>query len=429
MTRVCVATSISFSLALILAGCSGEPDHERGSATVAQSEVSGVEAKVSCETNGGVNPIKADLAVAMAEELRRWDPVLDLVVNDKGKVVLSDIALARCTDGCPKARAILNMQDDSAALRQNLSDAWERHTGRVSSRMHASGDSVQAPHTLTFVGGPIQMGTNSCGPHYVFQADNANGSPLSVEQALGLEDALCFYGQGDCGNNPYLAFMVTDVACATGRTCVAVDPTREDGGSVSTTHPGAIPTFPNDRLWDPGNTFLNWRCLTTSGYFSYMVSYCSTVPASCGYLYCAQANQPVIMLWTNVGGTDYAMNAFWGAYEYYDGSQWIHTTVSLHNGCASDNPDCLWIYRPDRMLASLRDPSLAINAWGGAGEGVTLVLTRWCTPDNPDCTWSFVNGRLVNDRYPWLSMSAPQGGYAGSPIKLQSYQPLIWGVY
>lgn len=104
--------------------------------------------------------------------------------------------------------------------------------------------------------------------------------------------------------------------------------------------------------------------------------------------------------------------------------------LRLHNGCRSDNRDCLWTYRGgllqsdrnlglsvraetvshgaplmlvqgcrrelrectwtyrDGMFISDADPSLAINAWGGARYGTTLRLSRDCRPSNPDCTWS-----------------------------------------
>ena len=88
------------------------------------------------------------------------------------------------------------------------------------------------------------------------------------------------------------------------------------------------------------------------------------------------------------------------AVEYFDGSSWVHTPVTLHSQCWNNNPDCPWIYQSNRMIVSVRNQSFAINAWGGAGQDVALVLTQLCTPDNPDCTWSLVDGQFVNDRYP-----------------------------
>ncbi len=63
------------------------------------------------------------------------------------------------------------------------------------------------------------------------------------------------------------------------------------------------------------------------------------------------------------------------------------TVLRLHNQCQPSNPDCTWTYSKG-MLISDRDPSLAINAWGGAKHGTVLRLHNQCQPSNPDCTWT-----------------------------------------
>jgi len=126
------------------------------------------------------------------------------------------------------------------------------------------------------------------------------------------------------------------------------------------------------------------------------------------------------MLRTTINGANLALNAFGGVYEYWSGSSWVHTPVALHSGCYNDNPDCLWIYRDDRMIVSARDQSFAINAWGGAGQDVRLMLTTMCSPTNPDCTWSFINGQFVSDGNPSLKWDAPNGAYDGTPVQLRS---------
>ena len=81
-------------------------------------------------------------------------------------------------------------------------------------------------HKLTKVGGPINLGIGACGPHYVFQADRPDGTPLTAAEAANLWNGMCFYGFGNCGNgNPCISYTLTGQGCPSGRTCVAIDPT------------------------------------------------------------------------------------------------------------------------------------------------------------------------------------------------------------
>src|SRR5262245_52774374 len=93
------------------------------------------------------------------------------------------------------------------------------------------------------------------------------------------------------------------------------------------------------------------------------------------------------------------------------------TVLRLHNGCQADNPDCLWIYR-DKMLVSARNQQLAINAWGGAANGVILRLHEACQPRNPDCTWTRRDGMYVSDRNPSLAINAWGGALHGTVLRL-----------
>jgi hypothetical protein len=50
-------------------------------------DVASAESAVSaCYSNSGLNPTKAALAVAMGDELGRWDPTRDLVTTSTGGV-------------------------------------------------------------------------------------------------------------------------------------------------------------------------------------------------------------------------------------------------------------------------------------------------------------------------------------------------------
>jgi hypothetical protein len=104
-----------------------------------------------------------------------------------------------------------------------------------------------------------------------------------------------------------------------------------------------------------------------------------------------------------------AVNAFGGAAN--------GTVLKLVNNCTPDNTDCTWSFR-NGMLVSDSNPSLAINAFGGAANGTALKLVNNCTPDNSDCTWSFRNGMLVSDTNPGLAINAFGGAANGTMLKL-----------
>ncbi|MGC4091703.1 MAG: hypothetical protein QM756_28235 [Polyangiaceae bacterium] len=141
-------------------------------------------------------------------------------------------------------------------------------------------------HKLTLKAGPTDLGMGACGPHFIFQADHLDGTPLTSTEASNLARQLCYFGYGGCGGNTYLAYTTTTTECASGRTCVAVDPTDGDTGSTSTTTAGSAPTYPLNRVLDPANTLLNTACVLTNGKLGTLQSKCSTSPSTCGYLYC-----------------------------------------------------------------------------------------------------------------------------------------------
>jgi len=255
-------------------------------------------AYASCPTSSGLMPAKAALAVAMAKELGRWTPNVDLTISG-GRVALSYAGLMQCgAAGCPNTKALLGQQDSSVMQYvdqtlfnpTNFSADLQASFGRQSNLMMdlARNRPGQLPptHKLKLVGGPTDLGKGSCGPHYVFQIDDANGNPLSSAQATNMGNALCFYGYGDCGNNGYLGFMQTGVSCPPGRTCIAIDPTDGDNGSTSTTSAGSAPSYPMNRVYDPANALLNTGCITSMHKLGSLMSKCAASPSTCGYLYC-----------------------------------------------------------------------------------------------------------------------------------------------
>jgi len=280
--------TVGLGFGLLPLGCAAA-----GSDSV-QSEESAVTA---CYTNSGIDPTKAALAVAMATELGRWDPAHDLSAAS-GTIALSSTALC-VKNSCKNTKALLGQQDThlTSVIDQNVFSPTNYHNnlysslGRQASLLsdltHNDAAHLPPAHKLTLVGGPTNLGPGACGPHYIFQADHTNGTPLSAAEAANLGNGLCFYGYGSCGNNnPYIAFTVTGQHCPSGRICVAVDPTDGDNGSGTTTTAGTSPTYPLNRLYDPANSKLNSACTTTGGVYGSMVSKCSTIPSTCNYLYC-----------------------------------------------------------------------------------------------------------------------------------------------
>jgi hypothetical protein len=253
----------------------------------------------ACNSNSGVNPHKAALAVAMATELGRWKPESDLYIAWDGKVALTSGGAARCTNGCSNTKGILAMQNDAFSqiigqetfnatmFREDLKASFGRQYSKIDDLTRNNPGALPPAHKLTLVGGPTNLGNGSCGPHYIYKATDLNGVPLSSTAATNLANALCFYGQGSCGNNPYIAFISNAQGCPTGQKCVAIDPSDTVNSTTNTTSAGTAPQYPSDKAWDPANTLLNTACMTSSTYkLAKMVSKCSTLPTTCGWLFC-----------------------------------------------------------------------------------------------------------------------------------------------
>ena len=281
---------------LPVAGCmSGAPDAEDVQATEA--------AVTSCNSVQGLFPTKAGLAVAMANELGRWDPIHDLSVvmtttpYINYTVVLS--STAKCLkNSCANTKAILGQQsaglasiiDQSVFSPQNYSSdlkaSFDRQSALIASLTQNHPTQLPPAHKLKLVGGPINLGTGACGAHYVFEADHTDGTALNATEAANLANDLTFYGYGASGgNNPFIAYAVTSQGCPSGRTCVAVDPTPTDNSTTSQTSQAAV-MYPLNRLYDTAGVMLGKPCITTGNLAGTMISKCSTMPTTCGFLYC-----------------------------------------------------------------------------------------------------------------------------------------------
>lgn len=70
----------------------------------------------SCSDPTGTDSVLAALAVATAQELRRWQPTLDFQVSNN-MLVLSTTGKARCPDGkCMNTQALLDMQKSYSSI-------------------------------------------------------------------------------------------------------------------------------------------------------------------------------------------------------------------------------------------------------------------------------------------------------------------------
>lgn len=217
------------------------------------SEIGTLEQRLqNCANPDGTNAVMAAFAVAVGQELKRWDATKDFVMfGTSGKSESSTgpqqaIKLtsgtgpdgkprgkSRCSDGkCAEVQAILDMQYeqargkvfvqgesstkkvllDPAALRSRLV-AKAVYEQKACDDNAKDGDANRCPkeaHQLT-PAGTVSLG--GCGPHYKFAVKNASGSALKYPAQL--KGKLTFADQ----NNGWVDFRNL------GNGYVAVDPT------------------------------------------------------------------------------------------------------------------------------------------------------------------------------------------------------------
>jgi hypothetical protein len=217
------------------------------------------QALMSCTNPDGTNSAMAAIAVAAAQELKRWQPTKDFVMfNTSGQCEAcsgmqqaikltsgSDASGAkgksRCADGkCAKLQALLDMQYEQAANKVYFQGSGTTKTllspAALRSRLVAKlyeqkacddsprdNDLTACPkeeHVLTFQ----SAAKGSCDTNFFFKATKTNGQPLLYPNQL--KNKLKFADQ----NNSYIAFQNL------GNGVVSIDPTyglNEDGGTVS----------------------------------------------------------------------------------------------------------------------------------------------------------------------------------------------------
>jgi hypothetical protein len=129
MQRNIVNSLIALAGPVVLAGCI---DQDAGNTSEAEATVASVVQPVAAcagdDVNYDYNAFAASLAVAIADELERWDVNADFEVRS-GKLELSATGTARCAafpEGCGNTIALLRLQDDAAASVPNHSPAVYR---------------------------------------------------------------------------------------------------------------------------------------------------------------------------------------------------------------------------------------------------------------------------------------------------------------
>ncbi|MBN1610437.1 MAG: hypothetical protein JW940_27660 [Polyangiaceae bacterium] len=256
---------VTLGAALALVGCTFETADE---GTTAQSSQDWAN---MCSFSWGLNPTKAALAVAMATELGRLDPLKDLTWDwGQYQVVLTPTGLARCSNDCANTKAILGLQSEEVTqiidqnvfsptnLKWDLYASFQRQKDWNDNITRNMPWMIPEEHTLVRTGGPLSLGTGACGPHYTFRATKPSGAPLS--NASNLQNNLVFFGL--LSGNTYLAFTTLNY---NGNANIALDPTDGDNALPVTTS-GSCPTYENDRVYDRNYTLLGKCCITVLGY-------------------------------------------------------------------------------------------------------------------------------------------------------------------
>ena len=258
--RIASALSITFAAVSVTACNAGSLEDVDGSGDIA-SEDEGAEladdsldlgttekSLMSCTNPDGTNSAMAALAVAAAQDLKRWQPTKDFVMfNTSGQSEASGgmqqaIKLqtgsdasgakgkSRCADGkCARVQAILDMQYEQAnnkvyfqgsgstkvllspaALRARLvAKLYEQKACDDSPRDNDNTACPKEEHVLTFQ----SAAKGSCDTNFFFKATKTNGAALQYPNQL--KNKLKFADQ----SNPYIAFQNL------GGGVISVDPT------------------------------------------------------------------------------------------------------------------------------------------------------------------------------------------------------------
>jgi hypothetical protein len=247
-------------ISLLPIACTAELNTSDEPESGAQEAIGVVERAYSCPDNSGVNPTKASLAVAMANELGEWDPLLHL--QNGTRVELSPLALSLCSErgGCALTTALLALQNDDirnyidqsifnpTVFREELRASFERQLNIEDDLRRNRPSDLPTAALLNPLGPSVDFG--GCGAHYGWEARLPDGSaypnPWRLSYRLG------FFGGT---TNPFIDFRE-------GAGIVYVDPAETDFGMIEL-EGDAIET-PQARLFDPSRQYTGRRCIVAT---------------------------------------------------------------------------------------------------------------------------------------------------------------------
>jgi hypothetical protein len=225
-------SSMIVGMSALLAACGSSDESDAEALELGTSE------QALCRNDGGVNGVLAAIAVAAANEMRRWLPTRDFQWNAKtGQLELSKHALPRCRDnaatvGCPNTKALLDLQNPAASGRVVFPDGVRLDSSLLRSRLKSLWDAQVACnnagncpvdyHDLKF----HHTEAGPCGTRYFYDAFEMNTlTPLTAVHAQRFANQLLFLGHP---NNDFLAFSVENERAS-------VDPTYGLSTSDKTT--------------------------------------------------------------------------------------------------------------------------------------------------------------------------------------------------
>ena len=188
----------------------------------------------ACNSMQEIYPLKAALAVSMAREMGRLDPVNDLWKGDR--VYISWTGLSRCQSrgfgNCTNTQAILDLQlttvnnyisqntFSATTFREDLKASFDRQVSHENNLRMNYPSRVPQDHTLSQKGTFTAAG--ACGVHFDFWA---SGNAVN-----NIQERLVFFGAPD---NQFLAFQSTAYT-------IAIDPTGTLNGDTGTTSGSTI---------------------------------------------------------------------------------------------------------------------------------------------------------------------------------------------
>jgi hypothetical protein len=266
-----VAGIVSVGLAAgALAACSaGDIDQAQGVASTAPASTGsaspeadygeGAQALMSCSNPDGTNSVMAAFAVAVAQELGRWNASKDFVMNStsgfsesswgpqqaiklaSGSDASGPIGKSRCADGrCARVQALLDMQYDQAnnqiyiqgsgstkvllspaALRSRMYAKWQEQKACDQNARDGDNNScTREQNSLQYV----SSAKGGCDTNFTFAVKGSDGLPLRFPNQL--KNQLKFADS----TNPYINFQNL------GNGNVSIDPTYglDEDGSTST---------------------------------------------------------------------------------------------------------------------------------------------------------------------------------------------------